>query len=251
MVKMTNRLIAYHGGGYDGCIWEWNFCLYDRKGDFHDLYSSGVSACKTSEEMVDYVKEGRGAWYKYSLSGNRGYQKFAENHNHGHVVSMTKKLNTDFRPLLDGAPFSFPCDECKIEVFADKDEGFQEGFQGAGGIAIEATMKLCNNCYLKGTCIYCREYDDSPNALSDNGYCVYCIKHDDLGIEYECILDDEEPSLIKGDFYKVFSDRDMPKDLWMVDAEGSIQCFPIEWFDIPYGVINPNQLNMFMDKGAQ
>jgi hypothetical protein len=248
MVKSINKLIAYHGGGYDGCIWEWNFCLYDRKGKFHDLYSTGVGGCKSSEEIIDYVKEGRGTWYQYSLSTNRGYQKFAEKYNHGIVVNMTKELNTEFRSLLEGTPFSYPCDECKYEVFADEDEGFQEGFQGAGGIAIQATLKLCNDCYLSGTCCNCGDYDNTPNALSDMEYCGECIEADGEAPWYECTIDDEDPYLIKGEKYIQFSDRDMPKELWVLDEQKDIQSFPVEYFNIPYEILNPNQLNLFIEK---
>lgn len=28
----TNILVQYQGGGYDGCIWEWNYFYIDKQG---------------------------------------------------------------------------------------------------------------------------------------------------------------------------------------------------------------------------
>ena len=30
---MKHTLVQYQGGGYDGCIWEWNFAFYDNSGN--------------------------------------------------------------------------------------------------------------------------------------------------------------------------------------------------------------------------
>ena len=40
---MKDTLLVYRGGGYDGCIWEFNAALWDKHGKFHDIHSSGYA----------------------------------------------------------------------------------------------------------------------------------------------------------------------------------------------------------------
>ena len=46
-----NALTAYKGGGYDGCIWEWNYAYIDKQGRFRCLAATGVGGCRTREEL--------------------------------------------------------------------------------------------------------------------------------------------------------------------------------------------------------
>ncbi len=56
MQKLKNKLLFYKGGGYDGCFWEWNFCLWDADGKWHNLFTSGCTGEPDifSEELREY-----------------------------------------------------------------------------------------------------------------------------------------------------------------------------------------------------
>ena len=54
-----NCLYQYQGGGYDGCIWEWNFFLMNNKGKFIDLFSSGFAGIDTKQKAIDYINDNR------------------------------------------------------------------------------------------------------------------------------------------------------------------------------------------------
>ena len=46
-----NTLVAYKGGGYDGCFWEWNYAYIDKSGEFHSIFASGRNGCDNREEL--------------------------------------------------------------------------------------------------------------------------------------------------------------------------------------------------------
>lgn len=161
---MKNKLIAYQGGGYDGCIWEWNYALYDKEGKFHDIHSSGSMGCETEEELKRALEDPTNKSYIYDLT-QKGYDEFVENHNEGTVVGMTDKLNSEY-----GYNLTLKCDICKESV----PKGHAENLRGCGGIMIEATLKVCEDCYASHSCAHCGEFWEDIEQFSKEGLCEYC-----------------------------------------------------------------------------
>lgn len=146
-----NTLVQYKGGGYDGCIWEWNFaCKYD--GQFLDVGSSGRNGCHSEQEMDEYIEEAQTSRYlKYfEFSIPDQLEEFFYGANEGHAVHVARVLHREF-----GIEFNAQCYEC--ETILPAHELIPSGYQGAGGIAIVATSVICKKCREKE--IY-GDYDD-------------------------------------------------------------------------------------------
>lgn len=51
-VKLSEVLVIYGGGGYDGCVVQYNAAYFDHEGSFHNIYSTGVKGCDSEEKML-------------------------------------------------------------------------------------------------------------------------------------------------------------------------------------------------------
>ncbi len=51
----NNILVEYKGGGYSGCIWEWNYFYIDKQGVFHDVFSSGRAGISNKQDGQKYI----------------------------------------------------------------------------------------------------------------------------------------------------------------------------------------------------
>ena len=247
---MKNKLITYQGGGYDGCIWEWNICLFDNKGNFHDIYSSGCSGCETRDEILHFIDDisNRGDFSIWDLEKEQyGFGNILMG---GIVVELVRKLNDDFWDY-DLIPHEvvYNCDECNNEVGSFG--GVSTNPIGCGGIVIMNDTKLCDECYSLDTCINCDEYESgSSEFFNDNGYCQYCYDEDYDMDNVKCIELDDYSELEIDKSYKVWkyhrTDSGILTDITVVMGKlnSEKEKYPIKLFNISYGVINPNQLNL-------
>ena len=51
---MLKYLVQYQGGGYDGCFWEWNYCIVDdtkTPTEFENIAASGRDGINNLEEF--------------------------------------------------------------------------------------------------------------------------------------------------------------------------------------------------------
>lgn len=51
MSDLKSVVVSYQGGGYDGCVWEWNYAFLDKEGGFHSIFSSGVFGCRDEASL--------------------------------------------------------------------------------------------------------------------------------------------------------------------------------------------------------
>ena len=136
-------LMQYKGGGYDGCMWEWNYCYWDNYGRWHDLYSSGYRAANTKEKALLLHRErpledSNTTVYLYHTNFAECIREFQEHTNPGHVVGVTNAVNK----LRAKKVLWFNCDECGQRSY----EGAADGVVGAGGVAVQANTKLYLGC---------------------------------------------------------------------------------------------------------
>lgn len=221
---MKNKLylVAYQGGGYDGCIWEWNYALLKNK-EYISLHHSGYAGCKTMEEFEDmfepinikrgygFGKHGEGSphnadYYVYPLEPTEDtvtttnyngdvIQKafiydcpdFVDNHNPMHVVSVGTKLQEH------GVYIHTKCPMCKNDVILDDESWQSTPYTGDGGIGIILKDYICNDCYSHNTCGYCGEFIDpsrDDERLWEDG-CIYCEhdKHNDYEGQREKLVE--------------------------------------------------------------
>jgi len=176
-----NMLVQYEGGGYDGCFWEWNFFLFDSEGKFHVIYASGRQGIETEEEALKLLKikddsqdsdTGRFQPYVYNLTDENSIDEFQSEVNEGQVIVVTNKVNRIYESAGKDFPMWWKCDICEEKV----SEGFAEGFEGCGGIAVQATQKVCADCYCSHSCPYCGEFYEDISDFNDEGYCEFCAE---------------------------------------------------------------------------
>lgn len=252
---MKNILITYQGGGYDGCIWEWNFCLFDKNGEFHDIYSSGVSGCDTEKKIIDFINDEHeikhGTFQFWNLSKKEF--GFTNTLMGGIVVELVNKLNRDFWDYdLISNEVTFKCDKCKNDVPNMVGDRISCNPVGCGGIVIMNDTKLCDECHSLDTCFKCKEYETgSHETMTDNGYCKYCYGDDENLDVITCKDYDDYDELEIDKEYKVF-EYHRNKDNILTDItivmgkwNDELEKYPVELFNVSYGVINPNQVNLF------
>lgn len=207
----TNILVQYDGGGYDGCIWEWNFFYIDKDGTFHDIHSSGSGRITTKLVAMLLIENNGNSFsnkvYVYHLDNEDELKDFATETNGGLVKGIVRWFNNRNDP--DAEPFAV-CKECGT-LTSDADE-----------IHVVDAETICYECYGCGTCDCCGEYvgenlyrvdeydnvdDDTkyPNraaqALSDDGYynvCEYCFENAVDGIREDDQQDLLHASLCTG-----------------------------------------------------
>ena len=140
MKLKPNTLYQYKGGGYAGCIWEWNYAVITEKSKFFSIYHSGLGGCDTKERLAEYqpLKAGNGA-YTYDLGDPESLDEFVNYSNAGNVVGVGKALFAEL-----GIQIPATCDDCGVEMMVH--EMFVGGISGAGGVALQATKKLCFDC---------------------------------------------------------------------------------------------------------
>lgn len=173
-MELKNLLVAYHGGGYDGCFWEWNFFSFDTDGVFHNIYTSGRMGIKTEEEAREIVNNPEkviGGAHVYDIATTEGIEDFAENHAVPHVVKIVDLLNQGEKFGKYYRRLYFICDECGEKVTGD---GKMEDWHGCGGIEMTADTKLCEDCYMEGVCSECNEYVTKEEIVHD-GMCGDCF----------------------------------------------------------------------------
>ena len=170
-MKTDNILIHYKGGGYDGCFWEWNFAVInDNK--FYDIFSSGRFGITDHNAMLEYLIENENInqYYLYDLNSTKELQSFSRESNEGHVLGVARFLENKFDIYLYAI-----CDMCENEV--NVIDCIPAGFEGCGGIAIQATKLVCDECQSCYRCDYCGEVDKTTQSRKEYEYhnvCQWC-----------------------------------------------------------------------------
>ncbi len=144
MKLQNNTIYQYQGGGYSGCIWEWNFFFIDKTGNFHDIFSSGRSGI-TDMESAKCVED-TGKVYPYCIDSEKDLDELA-NETHGPLVSG---LVTWFADNQNNEVYMI-CVECKEKIY-DPDEAISHNQD-----------ILCDDCYSTGTCGCCGDYAGPGN----------------------------------------------------------------------------------------
>jgi hypothetical protein len=185
---MKNVLVVYKGGGYDGCIFEWNYCYFDKNGQFHNIFSSGSMGCPTLEDFLQGKKQTPQDFEYYNLDDEADRKKLAKQEPISNLICIAKFfiLSIDFSGL-DKIDFPVVCDECGetfslIEAVRDGIDIGQNP-KGIGGIMSEYQKILCPECVSLGTCAYCGEYVGKEYIIEESGYCKWC--HEEQIIEKE------------------------------------------------------------------
>ncbi len=61
----NDTMIVYRGGGYDGCIWEYNYAYIDENGEFHPVHATGSMGCKTLQQLEERFANLKGKEFEF------------------------------------------------------------------------------------------------------------------------------------------------------------------------------------------
>lgn len=154
----TNILVEYDGGGYDGCIWEWNYFYIDENGVFEDIFSSGSGGITNLENALDLIKNNGNSFsnkiYVYHLDNKEDIKTFAKESACPNVKMVIDWFNAYNSPIAE--PFAI-CSQCQCEI-TYADEIHLIDIHGCGGIMSTADNLLCYECYYLGVCGWCDEF---------------------------------------------------------------------------------------------
>jgi hypothetical protein len=160
-----NTIVQYKGGGYDGCIWEWNYAYLDGLGRFHSIVATGYRGCRTFGELRDFLDTTD--YDLYELSDKSEIERFGRETPISHLLTVGKWLAEQG---FEDAKLTAVCDVCGQTVLVVNCE--VEGLHGIGGIAMEHDKLVCAECESNGTCHYCGEYVGSEQIDGETGYCT-------------------------------------------------------------------------------
>jgi len=154
---MKNQLVQYPGGGDSNRIWEWNFVLFDSEGRFHNLVSTGTKGIKTSKEAEALTIQGAENVYTYDLTKEAEVLNFLTENTDDNAIKISKLINIAYGDEL----IKIICKSCGEKVSPGETQHVSS--KGDGSVDI-VTERICNDCFLSGSCQSCHEYFGSDNS---------------------------------------------------------------------------------------
>lgn len=217
---MKSKILVYQGGGYEGCIWEWNVCMWDEYGTWYDIVSSGHSGISTEVGAVDFIKEKNIEKLpfeeptKFSLLNLKSQKEmnfFRDEYTSELVLQVLQFLGEE---VPGNYRLELKCGECG-NTSPCCDDFIHTSYKGIGGIAIQQTNLMCMDCYNALSCSICGQLPvdetfsyteglphDLEYTLNDYvGQCEVCAPESVEQDLYKTI-DNVEIVLKEGDFPK-------------------------------------------------
>lgn len=163
-----NTLIAYKGGGYDRCFWEWNYAYIGSDWVFHSILATGRYGCKSLGALVDSYANEPKDFTVYKLADEEDCRTMGQREPVDRLIYIAKWF------IDHGVHVQIPvkCDECG-EEFSLLTGAAGVDAHDCGGIATEHGGIICSDCESAGTCRYCGEYVGFDH-IKDDGYCEGC-----------------------------------------------------------------------------
>jgi len=177
---------VYHP--YDGCYWCWAYVYVDKKSIVHFLKFTDSNSWKESIYDYSYTRsdwntekvckdgfidslQSKEHLYCYSLNSKKDIKEMITACNENDIIDVLSDMYVLFE--ID---IKLPCKQCGYNTSAG--ELHATSYHGDGGIGIEYTDYICEDCYSTNTCEECNTYDEN---LDSNGLCEDCS-------EVKCII---------------------------------------------------------------
>lgn len=176
--EMKNCLMVYKGGGYDGCFWEYNICMWDSNGVWHDIFSSGCDGLTTEEDALKAFEEHSHSHVAYNIMVRDDINGFRDTYGVNMVFGVMKYFNEHGIP----SKLMLKCDRC-VHESDDVSDFHLQGLRADGGIHCSNTDIVCNDCISLSSCdqcgIYMSDGEDKERYListHDHGkVCASCL----------------------------------------------------------------------------
>lgn len=186
MNTIKSRLLLYKGGGYSGCIYEFNCCLWNGNGDWHNIFASGSMGLKTEEDTMVYLCRERpdchydqsktlyggemGDFEMFDITSKPDMDYFRDNYNPGIIFRVSEYMNDD---AIENV-LQVKCEQCGKEGEYCADEWTSGNPVGEGGMVASNHSILCTECDNLYRCGYCGEKYDKDTIFYNEGYCPDC-----------------------------------------------------------------------------
>jgi len=138
------KILIFKGGGYDGCIWEWNALFFEAgRPDEKQPFVTGYKG-KDVIQTLNSSKYGGKPYIRKLLEDDdsfliRSWWQWLE---------FCREYNAGFvRKVARHAPFEIPCEECKM--LTSPNEIFHWSYKGDGGVGISYSGLFCYDCIYK------------------------------------------------------------------------------------------------------
>ena len=194
-----NTIVIYKGGGYDGCVWEWNAFCWDANREFVQLGASGSDGIHDPKDGYRKYLEIKNNTDSRHLLGDalrltckKDMRFLAIEYVTPLVLSVTKQVRRHYRDELSKHPDTARiqlvalCSECGCEIFPE-DEDCERAYYSVDVVSSSGRCSgpfyysglICPDCYDEGCCRAClanEPYDeDEPywgkDELTSEGYC--------------------------------------------------------------------------------
>ncbi len=146
MKLQNNTIYQYEGGGYDGCVWEWNFFFIDKTSNFHDIFSSGRAGITDLETAKEKFTDDPDDFYTYCIDSEKDLDELANEVN----SQLVSGLVTWFADNQNNEVYVICC-ECEEKLY-DFDEA-----------TIDDDDIRCDDCDGLGRCSCCGDYAGPDN----------------------------------------------------------------------------------------
>jgi len=165
---MKNKLMIYQGGGYGGCIWEWNAGYFDDEGEWRSLGDSGCAGIKDYDTeaalaMARQIKAGKEKGDLIPLSAAKQLRQL---NNSGYAPAVVVGIARGLAGAqLDNCKMVVTCDECGKDIPDDELDmiHFADPVSN-GGCSYVPQTKVCDACFEAKVCCECRDWH-SPEEL--------------------------------------------------------------------------------------
>lgn len=191
---LPDVLVMYAGGGYDGCIWEYNYFLRI-EGEFMCIHSSGSMGARDSDKkMADVISLNERRTIIIDLTDETAVIEFCSAHNAGVIAGIDQFFATleeshNFTELpqyLENYELKARCFKCKNAMLVSELNASNP--ENEGGIAVSTQNLICYPCRRTKILIDAVDgiMDESPIEISQNQagrVFVWLRKHDHKSIE--------------------------------------------------------------------
>lgn len=225
---MKNKLLIYKGGGYDGCIWEYNMCYWNDKENWKDIFSSGYGGLKTEADAMEYLNNEKNNDSDYDII-NLDDQIEIDNLCEDHSLNLIWGLIQWFNENEGESKFWVECKECNEKSY-DPEEISYEDYHGNNGIGIEIDNFICHECRDQNSCIGCGEYFNSNEI---EFYEFYENENNEIFCEY-CIGGEIRNNLRKIETYQI-----LIKEIWK--NEPALNKKEIEYIEVIKNLMDENE----------
>ena len=216
--KYRSTIVYWHGGGYDGCIWEPNMGFVDDRCEWHPVVSTGCGKIPDEDTLLEAIEENDAAKdeIRTATGGYRTWDYFSV-----HPLTqegadwLQKNVRADYvARLIDrvnecpdvSESLMMKCTHCG-KHFSSYDYSYSElvsiateagYYRGDGGIGIITDSVFCEDCKYElidsvhpgdWVYLYCNRYEEL-REYSGKRYEVKSVSDD--GDEYGIIVGEDD-----------------------------------------------------------